>query len=401
MAYTKQTWTDNVSQANASRLGYIETGIERAHVLLRRQPLALVAPSTAPQEWKDAADYVCTGTNDQNTINTALTATAGNGPGGVQLMGGLYYIGGSIIMRRAQTLNGVGMLTELRATSSFQAAMIKNNADGDNMLTISNLLVNGNFLGVHGIQILNGSTSFPQGSSTSDRPGTNPDSVHWIHHVYVRAPGNGSFSGHGIHLGTPSGSTGNCRGNKIHSCRVMDATGDAFRFTAASDSFVMDCLGTTRDGSGGVGYYVNGGSCKFTMCKTAYTNSHGFHILSSRAQLTGCSAQDSGGHGYYITSDAHLTGCQADSNGRLLSGGGDGFYIASSDVLIDGCRALDRNQSAQRQRHGFNYVSGTNVVIRGQAYNNTGNPLNNTAGFQVASNAAHVATDGSIYRWNH
>lgn len=354
--------------------------------------LPVVAASTSSPAVKNAADYVCDGTDDQATINAALAAEIGNGAGGVQLVGGLYFTTAPIVVGRAQTLNGIGSLTEIRADSNFSGYLVENSADSDNMITISNLLLNGGYLGnVGGIKLINDSTSFPQSGSGADRPGTNPDSVHWIHHVYIRAPGQ-----HGIYMGTSTGSTGNSRGNKVHSCRITVAGGDAVHLDAASDTFMMDVLGTTQDGSGGHGFHVGGGSTKLVMCKTAYTNLHGFNIQSSRAQLTGCSAQDSGGHGYYVGNDAHLTGCQADSNGRLQVGGGDGYYIASSDVMLEGCRALDRSQSPQRQRHGFNWASGSDVYITGQAYNNTGNKLNNSGSFAGGGRYCRISGGGSI-----
>lgn len=354
-------------------------------------PLPVIAASTSPASVKAAADYVCDGTDDQLVINQALNDNIGNGSGGVQLVGGIYFISGPILVGRAQTINGIGMLTELRA-SAFTGYVIEGKTLDVNMITVSNLFINAQYnANVGGIKILNDNTSFPTSGTGADRPGTNPDSVHWIHHVYVRAPGQ-----HGIYLGTPSGGTGNSRGNKVHSCRVTVAGGDGVHLDAASDSFLMDILCTTNDGNGGYGFFFGGGSTKAVMCKTAYTNLDGFRIQSSRAQLTGCSAQDSGGHGYYIANDAHLTGCQADSNGRLAAGGADGYYIAASEVMLEGCRALDRNQSAQRQRHGFNWASGTDVYITGQAYNNTGNKLNNSGSFSGGGRYCRISGGGSI-----
>jgi len=355
-------------------------------------PMPVVAASTSSNAVKASADYVCTGTADQTVINTALDATAGNGSGGVQLVGGIYFTTGPILVGRAQTLNGIGMLTEIRSATNFTGYLVEGKTLDVNMITISNMMLNPGYdSNVGGIKILNNNTSFPQSGTGADRPGTNPDSVHWIHHVYIRAPGQ-----HGIWLGTPSGGTGNSRGNKIHNCRITVAGGNGIHLDAASDSFLMDILCTTNDGNGGHGFHFGGGSTKAVMCKTAYTNLHGFNITSSRAQLTGCSAQDSGGHGYNITNDAHLTGCQADSNGRLQSGGGDGYYIASSNVMLEACRALDRNQSAQRQRHGFNWNSGSDVYITGQAYNNTGNKLNNSGSFSGGGRYCRISGGGSI-----
>jgi hypothetical protein len=47
MAYTKQTWTDGVSQANATRLGYMETGIETAQATADTNASNLTAHAAA------------------------------------------------------------------------------------------------------------------------------------------------------------------------------------------------------------------------------------------------------------------------------------------------------------------------------------------------------------------
>jgi len=39
--------------------------------------------------------------------------------------------------------------------------------------------------------------------------------------------------------------------------------------------------------------------------------------------------------------------------------------------MIDGCRAVDRNQSVNRQEYGYRYVSGNDLWVEGTAKNNT------------------------------
>jgi fibronectin-binding autotransporter adhesin len=81
----------------------------------------IVAASNSTQAMKDAADYVATGTNDQTTINTALTAAAG---GTVYLAEGTYVAGATITIPNNTTLEGAGIgttveLADLDATENL------------------------------------------------------------------------------------------------------------------------------------------------------------------------------------------------------------------------------------------------------------------------------------------
>lgn len=69
-------------------------------------PTVVVAASDSTEESKARADYICTGTSDENTIQAALTAIS---TGRVLLCEGVYSIStaGVIIVGTSQTLEGV------------------------------------------------------------------------------------------------------------------------------------------------------------------------------------------------------------------------------------------------------------------------------------------------------
>lgn len=71
----------------------------------RSDTTKIVAASNSSQAAKDAADYVATGTSDQTTINTALTAAAG---GKVYLMEGTYNTDDAIRLPNNTALTGSG-----------------------------------------------------------------------------------------------------------------------------------------------------------------------------------------------------------------------------------------------------------------------------------------------------
>src|SRR5690606_21784694 len=73
----------------------------------KRSATLIVAASNSSQASKDGADFVCTGTDDQNTINAAIAALPAGG-GKVLLLEGLYTVSGPINLVSNMTLEGMG-----------------------------------------------------------------------------------------------------------------------------------------------------------------------------------------------------------------------------------------------------------------------------------------------------
>ncbi|QQS19288.1 hypothetical protein IPL85_03295 [Candidatus Saccharibacteria bacterium] len=91
----------------------------------RETATKIVAPSTASQALKDAADYVATGSADQTIINTALTAAAG---GKVVLLEGTFTTSDAISIPNNTTLagNGRGTLVTFSNIATQNKNMITN-----------------------------------------------------------------------------------------------------------------------------------------------------------------------------------------------------------------------------------------------------------------------------------
>ena len=344
--------------------------------------MAVVAASTAPANTKRVADYVCDGTDDHVQIQQALDDNQVTGSeflGGIALTGGTFSVRDSIELYRGQTITGAGAATRLRADSDFGAYMlILNDPGSTNAVTISNLMLDGNYQDVGGV-LLDNSPPY----NYPDPVPTHPDAVHTLLDLIIRDMGSGGGpQRHGVWLYSDS-SGGGARGSHLVNVQCRAIKGDAFRMESSSDNKFLNCVANTNRSGGGHGFNVAGGSCEFTMCKAFFTELNGFELTSSRPQLANCNAQDCGGWGYNVETDATVSGSVADSNGRNRSGGNAdaGFRIAGNDVMLNGCRAVDRNKSANRQLYGFRYVSGNDVWVTGTSKDNvTADYVGNFAG---------------------
>jgi parallel beta-helix repeat protein len=114
-----------------------------------RHEAILVAADNSTQAEKDAADYVATGTGDQATINTALTAAdpAGSGrkTGKVYLFAGTYNLTAAISVPNNTTLAGSGNATVITVPSSQNGSY--NMISAASTTVIRDLKVDGNKAG--------------------------------------------------------------------------------------------------------------------------------------------------------------------------------------------------------------------------------------------------------------
>lgn len=330
-------------------------------------PFIIVAGSNASTATKGIADYVCDGTADQTEINLAITAafnSAGGGPGTV-LLNGRFNISGSILMRHGIVLAGSGLNTMITAVSMGSVGMIQLFDFNTGLTQVRDLTLWGNFAAggtSHGIYYINSSGGV-DGNISTYSPGNNPDPSHRIDNVYIKAFTTGTR--HGIFLDD------NCRDTNIQRARIFDCSGNGLYLNGASDGKFQQVIASNCN----VGFNVAGASNQFTQCKSAFADTDGWVISSSRAHLTGCHSQDSGRWGYNVTgATPTLSSCVADSNQRLDNTGG-GFLLNSSGLYSD-LDAYDRNQSTQRQTRcvsfgtsiGTSYITGKTSVPSGTNY---------------------------------
>jgi hypothetical protein len=377
MTYTKQTWTDGVSVANADRFNHMETGIKAAHTLasstsaVPRLGILRVASMHAPADVKAQCQYVCTGVNDQIQINDALQAATrpgdgfgGTGAGCVELVGGDFYIASdnatSINMYPSTWLRGSGPGVFLRprwtSTSIDRGTIELVNQSVAHVrvsdLTIgreSDIATNG-----HGIKF------YQSGKASAYQMNTGSDPFIWIHDVMIL-----KVRGKGVYLTGAAGS-GGCRATQVLDVVAWNTSGDGFDIQS-SDCHLTNC--NAQPNAGGNGFRIQGGNSKLLNCKSYYSeaDTDGFLITSSRAEVHGCAAQDNGRWGFNISSgDCTVTGCVADSNARMTSSGG-GFNIASTGVY-EGLHAFDRGQTpSSPQLRGIVLAGSPQVMLTGRS----------------------------------
>ncbi len=104
----------------------------------------IVAASNSSQTLKDAADYVATGTGDQATINSALTAAAG---GKIYLAEGTYLLSAAISVPNNTTLAGAGSGTVIsipNAQNGSYSMIVNTDTSTGTNVTIRDLKIDGN-----------------------------------------------------------------------------------------------------------------------------------------------------------------------------------------------------------------------------------------------------------------
>lgn len=122
----------------------------------------VVAASDSLHTGGNYADYTCTGTDDQTTINTAIAALPSGG-GKIILLEGTYNLGGSInIAGNGITLEGQGKGTvvKLANTTNTELVILGDNVTTYANCTIKNIYFNGNGTNQtsNGVIIDNGNT---------------------------------------------------------------------------------------------------------------------------------------------------------------------------------------------------------------------------------------------------
>jgi len=272
---------------------------------------------------KDAADFVCSGNNDQATINAALDVVDpdNGGIGGtVHLSPGTFSCSGPVLAARRCSLIGSGRATVLRATTGWTGAVVRartSNADKIHLAFFGIRADWDNALGgyspVHGVEFDTPAKPVDDGS---------PDSTHHVVDLYL-------FKLGGDGLRVMGG-----RGITVTRVRAWNVDGCGYRI-AAPDGFYSHC----ETGSSGLsGFIISNSNNRLTNCKSWFSDDHGFELASTavRNEFAACEAQDNEKHGFYVgAGQVTFTSCHADSNswtGDLANPNPafSGFYVKAS-----------------------------------------------------------------------
>ncbi|MDL2342274.1 MAG: right-handed parallel beta-helix repeat-containing protein [Patescibacteria group bacterium] len=342
----------------------------------RNTSTKIVAASNSSQATKDSADYVATGTGDQATINTALTAAAG---GSVYLAEGTYTVSAAISIPNNTTLFGAGAGTLITIPNAQNGSynLIENTDQSTGTRAfVHDLQIDGNKANqtsgsMNGIYFI----GMGSGSGTSAVEGTK------ITNVIVRKV----FGGKGI--GFSGSSNGTITGNTVDGNSIGIYTTNSNYNTFA---------GNMTQGNSLYGIWlVNGGNSTITGNTVQANTSHGIYITSSNGNtIGGNTIFANGGQGVFVTSANNTT-----ITGNTSSANNYGFYVStSSNITITGNSALANNIN------GIILANSVYVTITGNSVQNnasTGIYLttasNNTVGSNNLYNNGGATLNNSIY----
>lgn len=369
MAYTPQTWTDNVTQANSTRLTTMENGIAAAHNLASISNAIIVASVDSPQSLKDkvGASLTCDGTADQVQVQAAIDIAAalparnGASPAGalqrgkVILAGGQFNFSGTAQLYSGVSVVGSGWLTQVRAVSNNAVGLFSLAEPGAHVTELAHMWLDGNFASggsCSGVYYLMDSTG------TGTYPAVSPDSYHMVHDLLITNFSSGSRTG--IRFTQVSG---NNRGNFIYSCQIRNCSANGIWIDSSSDCSV-DLI---HMGDCPVGFRVAGGNTRLTNIKAYYADTCGILVTSGRCTISGAEVQDSVigmqvSGSEFTGSGICLDTCQTD--GLLISG--SGASIAGLKVFLRGSGRYATQTNGVRATAGtpliFGSVTGANIT---------------------------------------
>lgn len=348
----------------------------------------LVASKDMPLAIKNAADYVCDGTNDEVEINSAIAAAAGQGGRGkVQLTGGVFNLSGSILVRTGVWLAGSGALTELKAISlsavtgaGTEVAMIKLFDINTHVVCVSDMYINGNFAsGGSGHALCFESAT--SGDDQTGYPNFDPDPDCAIRNLYINGFSNGTGR-NGLHLKT------DMRGTIIQNCQMRNFSGNGIFMDSTPDSHISNVhLG----GAAGSGYMISGGNVKLTNCKAFYCETWGFNITSGRGSLTGCEAQDNVNGVRIASANVAVAGLIVDTSQTTS------LEIAANHASVTGLLCFNRGSGRYATTASGVVFTGspTNITLVGSV--NTSNLTTAVSGtYTAATNFVRLAATGSL-----
>lgn len=315
----------------AQPVGEIATSLARAVGVLT------VAASDAPQEAKDAAQYVCDGTADDVQIQAALDAIASTG-GTVKLTEGTFTLSVAVKLYANCQLIGSGWGTIIAVVSGFATSIIRNNdwsSGGETGITVADLYILGT--GQTGSGFTGAAIEFRNVSQSR------------IIHVKTYNTYNA-----GIYWW--SGSIGGAQndGNVIRDCWLDTASA---------------VTNTTALGMATLGKWTRGLVSGCTFLNAA---DYGGLTLDecNRTVVESCVARDNVRAGFICEGtaagavyDIKYIGCVAQGN---TGGAGHGFVVIEGNpyVTFIGCSSLEND------RHGFRLEGADFCVLNGNVSRN-------------------------------
>ena len=351
----------------------------------------IVAASNSTQAEKDAADYVASGTGDQTTINSALTAAAA---GAVYLMEGTYTLSAPISVPNNTTLTGAGAGTIITIPNAFNAAlnMITNTdtSTGTNV-AIRNLVLDGNKANqTAGAQVGINFNNMGGGSGTSAREGGK------IASVVVKNMRSDGIDLNNSHNNTVTASTLQNEGSdgiyvagNLNTLTGNVAQGNYNGFDIGNDNNTV--TGNTAEGNSQYGIYVNANYNTVTGNTTKGNASEGINLGGGHNTVTG------------NTATSNLYGIESDSSGNIISSNSVTNNTNLGILIYGPYNSVSANTVQSNGAQGIWVGDAYNTITGNDIYSSAtyGIYLSGASGNTVSSNKVHsssgAADNNGIY----
>jgi parallel beta-helix repeat protein len=317
---------------------YPPQGFPTAAAAAPAKPLeatVFVAASDARSEVKDMADFICTGTNDDITIENAISLLPAAG-GKVKLSEGTFTLGSSIdILKSNVSLEGSGPGTKifLANGANTHVIVVGNGATALSNIKICNLLIDGNkanqsaagrgiyFYGASGYLITNSvienvwvkncysSGIYLSYSNNNTITGNNCQSNGWKG-IYLSYSNNNTITGN------------NCQSN-----------GEDGIYLSYSNNNTITGNNCQSNGEDGIYlYYSNNNTITGNNCQS--NSLHGIYLYySNNNTITGNNCQSNGWNGIYLNTYSNnntITGNILKDNSQATNNSYDDIYVYSS-----------------------------------------------------------------------
>ena len=349
----------------------------------------IVAANNSTQAAKDAADYVATGTGDQATINSALTALPAGG-GTVYLMEGTYNFTAGVSVPNNATLSGAGtgtILTIPNTQNSSYNFITNTDTSTGTGVTIRDLLIDGNKANngsavMSGI-FLNGIASNAKVTNVLIKNVAGANGISLSSSSYVTLANNtitgASVEGIRVSAGSGNAITGN----------TIMTSGDGMFLLSTSNTVVSN---NTVQSNTGYGIWLKSSTTNTVTGNTALSNSTGNIYLSNAANantITGNTVQSSSSDGIEVSASSHNT-----ISGNLSQGN------TNAGIHLDGTTTSNNIVSGNKLYDNGGGSNENGIYLQDTSINNsiTGNDISDSS-CSSGCNAIVIANSGSSYNY--
>lgn len=387
----------------------------------------VVAAADSPDEWKDIATAICSGTDDQVEIQAVVDACAQAGAGLVVEAPGTYFQSERCKARGEVMVEGFGAamhrpMTELASAATYpdprhrclwDMSFNSSVTDHSGFPAMERAHLAGLIL--DGVPLGSSSTSdqlnifgiFSESSQDSNPPwlAGSPDICHRLSRLIINRTawsllhvqkGSGAQRNRGWYIDGIRSFQGNRRNNASQGSNPLDSHNPAINF-GGIDSHIQNLdigswgTGGRTAGAGGIKVAALGGGGgndnMLANCRAWLIRDYGFYLDSGSSGIIGGSSHTNYGHGYWLSAaGVRADGINAYDNSNGAAGTYHGVYIDADCVSV--AAAMSRNQDQTTQGYGYYLAAGVEgCSVQGVAEGN----INGLVGYGGSGGGAAAA----------